>query len=197
MASTHINVVRLNQEDESSKVELTIRHQFPDIELISPVYADKNATCYLPPDQKVDVGSATQVGLNIDPTQVVSIGALMYKLQRKDIDQSNERESTCTQLVIIWKANIYHKFQAVSRLIEHDEDRIWDSDMLMDLARYCILYDIEHGPIEETWLMHDNTVLMTGMNATYEEKCYKLEMKISETSVKDDTERPQYINVDM
>jgi hypothetical protein len=191
-----LNVVQLSQEDKPSKVELTIRYQFPDIELTSPVYADKNATCYLSPDQRVDAGSATQAGFNIDPGWNMSTGALMYKLQRKNIDQSNEEEATCIQIVIIWKVNIYHRFRVVSRLIEHDEDHVWDSDRLMELVKYWKLYDIKHGLIEETWLMHDNTVLMTGMNVTYEEKCYKLEMTISRTNVKDDTERPRYINVD-
>jgi hypothetical protein len=43
--------------------------------------------------------------------------------------------------------------------------------------------------------MHDNTVLMTSLNVTREE-CYKLEMTISEGSIKDDTQRPHYIDMD-
>jgi hypothetical protein len=48
----------------------------------------------------------------------------------------------------------------------------------MKLAECYELFDMQHGSIEETWLMHDNTVLMTSLNVTHEAERYKLEMII-------------------
>jgi hypothetical protein len=73
--------------DTTSKVELIIHPQFPGIELVSPVYYSDGAICYPSPDQKVDAGFTTQTSFNIDPDGDESIGALMCKLQRMNIDQ--------------------------------------------------------------------------------------------------------------
>src|SRR5690606_10282270 len=134
-----------------------------------------HATWYLSPDQRVDVGSTAQVGFNIDSSQKESIGVLMYKLQRKSTDQPNE-EATCIQLVIIWKVNSCREFLAVSFLIEHSKSDVLHEYKLMELDKYYKLFDVQYGIIEDTWLMHDNTVLMTSVNVTCEEGCYKLEM---------------------
>jgi hypothetical protein len=115
----------------------------------------------------------------------------MYKLQRKNIDQSSEdpafstNEMTCVQLVIIWKVNNSREFYIFSDLIEHDKCRLWDRDRLMKLAKWYKLYDIQHVPIEESWSMHDNTVLMKRVNITREAEYYKLDMTIYEASIKD------------
>jgi hypothetical protein len=202
MALTHgAGTIQSLQNDTLAEVKLTIHHQFPGIELVSPVYASDCATCYLSPDQKVDVGSTMQASFNIDPGRNESIGALLYKLQKKNAGQSNEdgifseEEEACTQLLMIWKVNSSREFFVVSDLIEHD-NYVWDRDRLMEFAEYCRLFNAQHGPIEETWLIRDNTVLMTSLNIA-REVCYKLEMTISETSIKDDdTQRPRYIDVD-
>jgi hypothetical protein len=67
---------------------------------------------------------------------------------------------------------------------------------LMELAKRCELYDIQHGFVEETYLMRDNTVLMTRENIIHEKARYKIEMTISEGCIKDDTWRLRYINLD-
>jgi hypothetical protein len=203
MASTHTGdagITQTHQNDKPSRVKLIIHHQFPGVELISPVYASDGATCYLSPDQRVNVDSTTQVDFNIDLSQTKSIGILMYKLQRKDFDHANENtisnEATYIQFVVAWEVYESGVFYVYSCLIEHDKDRVWDRDNLIKLTERCKLYDIQYGPIEETWLMHDHTVLTISMNTTREEGCYKLEMTISEGSIKDDTQRIQYIDMD-
>jgi hypothetical protein len=196
MASVHANAVDIiqpRQNDTSLKVKLIIHHQFPEVELVSPVYAGKHATCYLSPEHRVNVGSTTQTSFNIDPDQEL-IGALMYKLERKHTNQPDE-ETICTQLVIIWKANRYSEFCTKSVLIEHDKGYVWDRDRLIELVKYDKLFNMQHAPIEETWLIHDNTVLMTSVNIIHETKGYQLEMTISKTSMKDDTQKPWYIDV--
>jgi hypothetical protein len=194
--SSDIESIQSCQNDPPSKVELTIHHQFPGTELVSPVYASKGATCYLSPDQSVDIGSTAQVGFNINLSQSESIGALMYKLQRKNTNEFDGDEAACIQFVIIWKVDDSKEFCVASFLIEHDKGCAWDRDGLMKLAEHYSAFNIQHGPVEETWLMHDNTVLMTSLSVTHEEECCELEMTISETSIKDDTQRLLYIDMD-
>jgi hypothetical protein len=103
--SSVVNIVQPRQDDAPSKVELTIRHQFYGIELVSPVYVG-DVACYLSPDQRVNVGSTTRASFNIDPSQGESIGALIYKLERTSIDEFDEdttfvEEGTCLRLFII------------------------------------------------------------------------------------------------
>jgi hypothetical protein len=69
-------------------------------------------------------------------------------------------------------------------------------DMLMRLAKGEKLFDIKHYIVEETWMMDDNIMLKTSLNMIREEECYKLEMIISEESIKDDTQRLLYFGVD-
>jgi hypothetical protein len=118
-----------------------IHHQFSGIELVFTIYASDSATCYLSPDQKVDVGSMTDVGFNIDLTHGKVIGILMYKLKRKNMKQFNkyaiynEDEARCIQLLTIWNVNNSKEFRVVSRLIEHDEEHTLDKYSLMRLSK--------------------------------------------------------------
>jgi hypothetical protein len=188
MASTDnsdTDTIQSSQNDTLSKVKLVLYHQLPDIELVSPVYAGTGVTCYLPPDQKVDVGSTMQFVFDIDPDQVVSTGVLTYRLQRKNIDQSNE-EAICNQFVVAWKARISGEFHVYLGLRERKQGHIWDEDELMRLAELCKPLNVQHGPVEDTWLLHDGTELMTSLNMTYEESCYKLETIIYGESTNND-----------
>jgi hypothetical protein len=194
MKSTHdIDTTQPRHNDAPSKVKLIIHHQFPGVELVSPVYGSDGAECCLLPDQKVDVDSMMQTDFDIDPTQEESIGILMYKLQRKYTGQYDKNNAICIQFVVIWKVNSSGEFRLASRLIEHDKYHTWDRDELMKLAKRYVLFSIRRGPTEETWLMRDNTVLMINLNATREEECYKLEITIAETNIRDDTRRSEHV----
>jgi hypothetical protein len=201
--SSDTDTIQPLQNDVSSEVRLIIHNQFPSIELTSPVYVGRHATCHLSPDQRVDAGCAIQASFNIDSDRRWSTGVLMYKLQRKTTVQSNgdvisnEKKTTCIQLAIIWKVKDSKEFLTASYLLEHNEDCVWDRVKLKRLVKHYKLANIQHGTIENTWLMHDNTVLMTSLNVSHEEECYKLEMTISKGSIKDDTQRPRYIDVDV
>jgi hypothetical protein len=72
----------------------------------------------------------------------------------------------------------------------------------MRLAECYELYDIQHDPVKDTWLIyynglltHCNTALMTSVNATCKEEYYKLEMIISKGGTNKDTQRPRYIGL--
>jgi hypothetical protein len=189
--------------DTPIEVKLIIHNQLPGVELVSPVYAGEGITCYLSPDQIIDVGFTTKAGFDIDLNQSESIGVLMYKLQRKNADEfnvdviSSEGEAKCIQLVIILEAYISKEFHVASPLIEHDKSHVWDEDKLLQLIKHRNSFRMQHDSIEETYLMRDYTVLMTRMNIIREEECYELEMTISEGSINEDTQRLWYFDKDM
>jgi hypothetical protein len=194
MAPAHdVNTIQSRKDGTPSEVKLIIHHQCPGIELISPEHVGNGATCRLSPDQKVDTGSTMQAGFNIDLAQNESMGALMYRLHKKSTDKSDE-EATWIRLFVIWKMNSAKEFRAGSFLIEHDKGQVWNSDMLMRLVKWYKLFNVQHDPIKETWLMHDSVVLMTSLNVS-RESCYKLELTISETSVNENTWIPRYIGL--
>jgi hypothetical protein len=195
MPPKHDTIAKRRLRSSVSKVKVTIHHQFPGVELVSPVYAGKGATCCMSIDQKVDVGSTTQTGFNIDTDREESIAVLLYKLQKKNTDQSNEEETTCIQLVLIWKINSSKGLCINSFLIEHDKGRVWDKAGLMKLAERYKPTHIQCSLIEDTWLMHNNTALMIRSNKTCRGGCYELEVAISETSIKDDTQRLRHIGL--
>jgi hypothetical protein len=194
-------IIQSHQNITPLKVKLIIHHQLPGVELVSPLYTGYGAMCHLPPDRRVDVGSITQVGFCFNPSRYMSAGVLMYKLQRKNIDQSNENsisseeEATCIRLVILWKIEDYKEFSVASYLLERNESCFWDMDRPQKLGKHYELVNIQNGTIEETWLMHNNTVLMTSLDVLHEGEGYKLEMTMSEASMKDDTQRLRYTNV--
>jgi hypothetical protein len=199
--NSNANTVQSYQNSVPTEVKLMIHHQLPGIELVSPIYASDGSTCHLLPDPRVDAGYTAQIGFNIDFTQDESIGALIYKLQRKSADQSNEDTTSnedgapCTQLIVIWNVNSFKDLYVYSRAIEQDQGYVWDSDRLMNLAkRYCLL-GIQHCLIEETWLTHDGIAFMTNLNVTCEAECYKLEMTISEAIIDRDAQRPWDLNL--
>jgi hypothetical protein len=196
MTSIHDTGAILEQStDASLKVNLMIHHQFPGIELVSPICACDGATCYLSPDQSVVVGFTTQAGFNIHPDKNESIGILMYELNTDPPNkEAISNEEVCIQLVMIWKVHESGRFYAYSFLIEHDKNRVWDE--LMELARRYESFIMQHGPIEDTWLMRDHTVLMIRANVAFEEEYYKLEMTISEGSINKYTWRIWYIDVE-
>jgi hypothetical protein len=177
------------------EVNLIVCHQFSGIELVSPVCVSSGAESYSSPDQKVVFGSEMQVNFKSIRSCEDSFSVLIYELQRKNADQSNEEETTCTQLVIVWEINNSKKFSTSSYLIECDKDCVWDEDKLLELIKHYKPVNMQHGLMEDTWLIYDNKVLMTSLNITHEEECYKLKMTISETSIRDDTQRLRYIDM--
>jgi hypothetical protein len=190
MTSTHsADANQQYENDGSSKVELIIHHRFPGIELVSPIYFETGAKCYLSPDQEVYFGSTTQVGFTIDSDKSKSTGILIYELP-----EENAYNASCIRIFILWEVNNSKEFRVNSFLIEHEKNHFWDKDRLMQLTKWHPVFNIQHIPIEDTWLMHDDRVLMKRLSVTHEEECYKLEMTISETSIRDDTRILEYIS---
>jgi hypothetical protein len=197
MASTRTSgtdSTQSHQKETLSEINLIIHHQFPDIKLASPVYLCHNATHRPSFDKQVNSGHTMKANLKLNLSRK-GISALMYKLQGKNTASEKDNE-TCVQLVIIWKIDSSKEISVISDLMEHEKDRIWYRYKLQKLVEYYKLFDIQHCPIEETYLLHDNTVLMTTLNASHKEGCYEIEMTISKTSINDNTTRIRYIELD-
>jgi hypothetical protein len=80
--------------NSAPRVELMM-NQFPDIELVSSLYADRCARCDLRPEQNVNSGSIVQAIFKVTPDRGESIGILMYELKRINADKFSEDEATC------------------------------------------------------------------------------------------------------
>jgi hypothetical protein len=196
MASTStgdVDIIQSRQNDVLLKVKLIIHHRCPGIELVFPVYTS-SGICHPSPDQRVEAGSTMQTCFYIHPNRYEPNGILMYELRRKNTDQSNG-EVTCIQLFVKWIIDNSKKFLVVSRLIENDKGYVWDQLELISLAICYDKSDMHHDSIEETWLMRNDTVLVTRVDVILEE-CYKLEITLAETNIEDDTLRPWYFDVD-
>jgi hypothetical protein len=196
MASTQAStagVIQPQQNDALSKVELVIHNHFSNIELIFSIYTGDIKACYLSPNQNVNAPSTTRAGFEIDPNQEESTGVLMYRLQRKNTEQTDE--ATYLQLFIIWKVTSSKVFSVVLDLIEHDKSHVWNRDSLLKLAERYELANVQFNIIKANWLMYDNTMLLTWMNIT-RKKCYKLDLFLVKTSTILDARRLQYIHLD-
>jgi hypothetical protein len=177
---------------------MIIHNQIPDIELVSPVYACQNVACYSSPDRRVDVGSTTQVGFNIIPDQDIYINSFTYKLKRKDIGQSNEKDisnedETCIRFFVTWAYR--ENFIVFSFLTEHDKSHALDEYGLVKI-NVDNGTALNHASSEYTYLMYDNTALIVRIDKAYEEEYYKIDITISKTSIKYDTRRLWYVDMD-
>jgi hypothetical protein len=149
---------------------MIINNLCTDIELASPVYFIKDATCQIDLPQKVDSKNRMKVNFKTGVNQDTFGGALLYHLQRK------EDTSAIIQLLVIWG----YKFNDIylhALLIEHGYTLVWDKDklkMLYDVynSRYNINFDAGE------WVLNDNTELKTKCESSH--GCFEMEVIISE-----------------
>jgi hypothetical protein len=202
MTSTHtrgVNLIPFLHGGIPTVVDLIIHNQVPGIELVSPVYTGYGIEFDLSPNERVNFGSTTHISFDVDIPWEVTYGILMYRLQRKNFDEgamSSEEEVPYIYLAITWKVYGPREVGILSILMEHDKNCIWDENNQKKLDAWCNLVDPQDGSSEDTWLMHDNTVLMKRMNISREGIRYKIEFTISEGNINKDTQRPWYFGVD-
>jgi hypothetical protein len=146
-------------------VKLNIHNQCSNFDLVSPAYITHDRSeCYRTPGHKVYAGDTMKSGFIIKSNDVVD-GALIYKLQRRQSHESTEIGddiSSAAQLLVVWRISEFKKLYADVLLVEHDERLDWNKYKLGKLYRENIdqfkLYPV---PVIETWLLDDNTALMT------------------------------------
>jgi hypothetical protein len=134
-------------------MNMTIDNQCSSIELVSPVYFTKDATCHIQFLQQVDSKSEMRVKFKSGIIQDTVGGILLYRLQW------GEDVSTSTQLLVIWGCK-FNRFYSHVRLIEHESTLDWDKDKLK------MLYDIYDSQCNinfnrREWFLDDSIKLKT------------------------------------
>jgi hypothetical protein len=136
-----------------STMNVAINNRCSNIELISPVYFIRDATCHIQFPQQVGSKSIMKVKFKAGINQDAFGGVLLYCLQRK------EDTSTSIQLLVIWGCKSDNLYSHV-RLIEHESTFEWDKDKLKKLHDvYDSQYNISFNA--DKWLLDDNTKLRT------------------------------------
>jgi hypothetical protein len=163
-------------------VKLDIHNQCSNVDLVSPTYATVNKFgCHRTPGHKVYAGDTMRSAFMIMPNNK-SYGALIYKLQRKQLHESveiSEDTSSTVHLLVVWKFNTFEELYADVLLVEHDKGFDWDKDDLTDLYhKNSNRFRLFSYSTTETWSLDDNIALMTTFDIMNED--HILDITISE-----------------
>jgi hypothetical protein len=180
-----------------------VHNRCSDFELVYPVHFGHNVIWIRSPGQKVDANAMTEASFGRDVVKDELASALIYKLQRKKYlkfnSQSNtdsafaEDASTSLQLLVIWRFNA-NKFSVRALLIKHSNTITWNEDTLKKLYSMYLSLCRDDDIIEDTWLLVDETVLMTTSKWMMG---HAFEIAISEGTRKDDTMVPLWVSSNM
>jgi hypothetical protein len=170
-------------------LNITVRNLYPDLELISPVYFSDCTACHVSPKQRVDTGNTMETSFGIGLKQKYLKGALLYKLQRKYVDRtdnqlgsnmvSNKGTTTNMYLLVVWNDGC-DSYGFYVYLIECPIDFTWDEDRLWILYKeYKEKFHENYRSNINTWLMNGGALMRTKLDVTYGSD-YKLDIIISE-----------------
>jgi hypothetical protein len=179
--------------------KLNIYNQCLNIDLVSPTYFTNFwLECHGPPNYKVCVGDTVRSSFIINKPGNEYYGALIYRLQRKQIYEStemNEDTSSVAHLLVFWATSKFNELHADVLLVEHDKEFNWNKD---DLRK---LYDRHHDQLEEydniisvTWFMDDNIILKATFKINGPKETFDLNISISEAEKCDYAIRPIWVN---
>jgi hypothetical protein len=144
-------------------------------------------------DMEVDAGGMTSASLM--PQAAVFEGYLTYQLQKKFVKSDDQLDATYTLLFIAWKYEGYRNFQMVVKLIECDKRFCWNYMKLWEYyQRHADQLSIYTGPVKDTWLIYDGTVLMTRLKLDFTQRNGALNIAISKGIKDEHTKRPEWIN---
>jgi hypothetical protein len=174
---------------DKEALNITVRNQYPGLELILPVCFSTGTTCYVASSQQANDGNILEASFGIDPTRSYFKSALLYKLQRKYVTKTDNKlrngtasiEDTETNicLLVIWIDDDEHHNCHVC-LIEYANDFTWDEDKLWALCNeYSEQLHEKYRSDIIIWSTHDGTAMKTKLDVTYESD-YKLDIIISE-----------------
>jgi hypothetical protein len=155
-------------------VKLNIHNQCLDIGLASPIYITHSPSEYYKTfdhrplssqlvHYKVRAGDTTKSSFTIDELDSEPLGALIYKLQKRQshVFEIDKGTSNTTCLLVIWRIFEFKKLYADVLLAEHDKGFVWSKNNLKVL--YCKninWFGLHTGSATKTWLLDDNTALM-------------------------------------
>jgi hypothetical protein len=174
-------------------MKVNIYNRCSDFKLINLGYFSNSADWNGDPDEEVDAGNMTSVDLLSSlPTFE---GVLIYELQKGDDESDDQFESTHILFFVAWKAEGYKKFHMFVHLIEYDEYIDWDELKLREYyQRYANQLCTYTGPIKNTWLIDDGTVLITRLKLDLTQRAGVLNVTISEGIRDSRTEKPLWVN---
>jgi hypothetical protein len=131
------------------------------------------------PNREINAGGIMSVELL--PFLSTFEGSLTYQLQRKHVRFDDQLESTYTLLLVGWKSDSYKGFRVLVQLIECDKTFSWHKITQKEYyQRYADQLSTYTGPIKDTWLIHDGTVLMTRLELNFTQRDSVLSVTISE-----------------
>jgi hypothetical protein len=194
MSIVLIYAVRLNIRPS---FKLNIRNQCLNVGLVSPIYiASEELDCHKPPNYKVYAGDTMRSAFII-MLHNQSYGALIYKLQKKQSHESietNEDISSVIHFLVVWEISGSKKLCTGVLLVENDKVFVWDKDDLGKLhSKNINRFRLCPDSATETWLLDDNTALMTTFEIINED--YTLNITISEVERDDNTRKPAHIDL--
>jgi hypothetical protein len=173
-------------------IKMNIYNQCSDFKLINQGCYSTNTRWNKEPDDEINVSS--MAGAIFTSIVAVFEGGLTYQLQRKPIKSDGQLESTSTLLFITWKSEGYKELCARVCLIEYDKQIRWDGYKSEDYyQRYDNQFSTYTGPIKDTWLIHDGTVLMTRLDLDLTQRNGVLNITISEGVKDEHTKMPKLI----
>jgi hypothetical protein len=187
-------------------MDVTVHNQYPDIELVSPVYFCNRGVYNEYPVERTDVGAMMMISFQFGLDKLPG-GILMYGVQRKGNIESDHQFSTdatsieavedtskITRLLVAWKIEHFGEPKVYIVLVEHDKDLEWDEDKLRWLHQKCWHpLNAWINPTRNNWLLDDGAVLETTskvMNGGH-----RWDISISEGD-NDNVMRPLWIDVE-
>jgi hypothetical protein len=152
-------------------MDMIVNNQYANIELTSPIYYTKDTTRHIQFPRQIGPNCAMKVNFITGVDQDTFGGILLYHLQRKKNDESDNQHvtdksiSTSIQLLMIWICKSDKLYSRVT-LIEHDNAFVWDKDMLKKFYDVNdVEYDADSDPVK--WFLNDSIILTTVCKTSY------------------------------
>jgi hypothetical protein len=194
-------------------MDVTIYNQYPDIELISPIYFCNHGKRYEYLIERTDGSTMMKTSFRIEFDKLYS-SILVYEVQRKENTRSDyqlnadttsteavEDTSKMMRLLVAWKEDDSRKLITRILLVEHDNELVLNEDRLTQL--YDKIYNMPNEVYDwilkyddiykSTWLVYDNMVLEAANEIIYEKGC-ELKITISEGARNLDSMKPFWID---
>jgi hypothetical protein len=146
-----------------SPVLLNIHNQCQAINLTSPIYFIHGGKWNVVPDKEIYVNAVMQNRLEFDSEQNALKGALVYRIQRKNV-ASDQDESKHIWLLIAWSGKHTKGLHVCALVVEHNK-RL-DEDRLKRLyqKRWPLLRE-QTNITKGNWTLNDTTMLTTTISA--------------------------------
>jgi hypothetical protein len=157
-------------------VLLNIHNQCQNINLTSPVYFIHGGRWLTVPDQEIDANAVMQNRLEFDIKRDILEGALVYRVQRKHAE-STQDEPKQIWLLVAWNGKYTKRLYVHALLVEHN--RRLNEDRLKKLyQKYWPLLKVQANTAKGNWMLNDTTMLVTTIKVA--SGGYKWDIFISE-----------------